>query len=34
MIAETNLAINDLIFPLFLKEGAGIKEEIGSMPGI
>ncbi len=34
MVAETNLDISDLIFPLFLKEGMGIKEEIGSMPGI
>ena len=34
MVAETHLDVNDLIFPLFLKEGAGIKEEIEFMPGI
>ncbi len=34
MVAETHLDVNDLIFPLFLKEGTGIKEEIGFMPGI
>ncbi len=34
MVAETNLDVNDLIFPLFFKEGVGIREEIESMPGI
>jgi porphobilinogen synthase len=34
MVAETHLDVNDLIFPLFLKEGVGIKEEIEFMPGI
>lgn len=33
MIAENNLSTNDFIAPLFIIEGAGIKEEIPSMPG-
>ena len=34
MVAETNLAIQDLIFPLFVQAGQGIKDEIDFMPGI
>ncbi len=34
MVAETSLNASDLIFPLFLKQGNGIREEIDSMPGI
>lgn len=34
MVAETNLKVSDLIFPLFLKEGNNIREEIEFMPGI
>ena len=34
MIEETTLSINDFIYPLFLIEGLGKKEEITSMPGI
>jgi porphobilinogen synthase len=34
LIRETRLDINDLIYPLFVVEGRGIKEEITSMPGI
>ena len=34
LVAETNLSVNDLMFPLFLIEGNGIKDEIASMPGI
>jgi porphobilinogen synthase len=32
MVAETILTANDFIVPLFVTEGAGIKEEISSMP--
>jgi len=33
MVRETQLAPADFIVPLFVAEGAGIKEEIASMPG-
>lgn len=33
MIRETNLTIDDLIYPLFIVPGKGIKEEISSLPG-
>lgn len=33
MIRETNLTVNDLIYPLFVMEGEGKKVEITSMPG-
>jgi porphobilinogen synthase len=33
LIAETTLNIHDLVYPLFVKPGSGIKEEILSMPG-
>lgn len=32
--AEVTLAADDLIYPYFVREGIGIREEIGSMPGI
>lgn len=34
LVRETRLALNDLIYPLFAVSGAGIKEEIPSMPGV
>lgn len=34
MVAQTTLKPADLIFPIFVKEGKKIKEEIPSMPGI
>ncbi len=33
IIAETSLSVNDLIYPLFVKPGKGIREEISSMKG-
>ncbi|WP_143171000.1 porphobilinogen synthase [[Phormidium ambiguum] IAM M-71] len=33
MVRETNLTVNDLIYPLFVMEGEGKKVEITSMPG-
>ena len=33
MIRETSLSPADLIYPLFVKPGTGLKDEIGSMPG-
>ncbi|MDO5027916.1 MAG: porphobilinogen synthase [Bacillota bacterium] len=34
MIKETSLETSDFIYPLFLVEGQGIKEEISSLPGV
>lgn len=34
LIAENNLTANDLIWPLFVIEGTGIREPIASMPGV
>ena len=33
IVAETSLSVNDLIYPLFIKPGTGIREEILSMKG-
>lgn len=33
LVRETDLAVKDLIYPLFISHGAGIKNEISSMPG-
>src|SRR5262249_20390383 len=34
MVQETRLHVSDLIYPLFVREGARIQEPIMSMPGI
>ncbi|MFC1855081.1 porphobilinogen synthase [Thermodesulfobacteriota bacterium] len=34
LIRETSLNVTDLIYPLFVVEGKGIKKEIMSMPGV
>ena len=34
LVRETQLSVNDLIYPLFIEEGKGIEKEIVSMPGI
>ncbi|MGK2955837.1 MAG: porphobilinogen synthase [Solirubrobacterales bacterium] len=34
LVRETHLSPTDLIQPLFVTAGAGVREEIGSMPGI
>ncbi|WP_345371393.1 porphobilinogen synthase [Algivirga pacifica] len=34
MVSETQLTVNDFIYPLFLIEGENTKEEVVSMPGI
>jgi len=34
LVCETTLSVNDLIYPLFVKEGHKIKKEIDSMPGV
>ena len=34
LVRETELSINDFIYPLFIEEGEGIEMEIQSMPGI
>ncbi len=33
MVRETVLSVDDLILPLFVRPGEGVKNEIGSMPG-
>ena len=33
MIRETTLSVTDLIYPLFVVPGKGIKKEITSLPG-
>lgn len=34
MVAETTLEAGDFIYPLFVRSGSGIKEEVASMPGV
>jgi porphobilinogen synthase len=34
MMRENTLAPTDLIYPLFVKPGAGLRDEVGSMPGV
>lgn len=34
MVRETRLNIDDFIYPLFVVPGVGVKNEIGSMPGV
>jgi porphobilinogen synthase len=34
LVQETQVSVNDLIFPMFVVEGSGIKHEIKSMPNI
>ena len=34
LVRENHVNINDLVYPLFIVEGKGVKEEIASMPGI
>ncbi|MBE0479292.1 porphobilinogen synthase, partial [Candidatus Aerophobetes bacterium] len=33
LVRETHLLVDDLVYPLFLVEGSGVKEEISSLPG-
>ena len=32
MVEETQLGVQHLIYPIFLKDGVGIKEEVSSLP--
>jgi porphobilinogen synthase len=34
LVQETTVSVNDLIYPMFIMEGQGIKSEVKSMPGI
>ncbi|HEY3315633.1 MAG TPA: porphobilinogen synthase [Bacillota bacterium] len=34
MVRETSLAVDDLIYPLFVTHGRGVRREIPSMPGV
>ena len=33
MVRETRISVDQLVYPMFLRGGQGIREEIGSMPG-
>jgi len=33
LVAENNVSVNDLVYPLFLVDGKGIKQEVKSLPG-
>lgn len=34
MVRETTLDVHDLVYPLFVKTGAGRRDEVSSMPGV
>ncbi len=34
LVRETRLEVGDLIYPLFVVEGSGLRQEIASMPGV
>ena len=34
LVRETKVTVDDLIYPLFIVEGKGIKTEVPSMPGV
>ena len=34
LVSENNLSTNDLIWPIFIREGKRIREPIHSMPGV
>jgi len=34
MMRETKLSRDDLVLPLFVVEGSGVREDVGSMPGV
>ena len=34
LVSESNLSPNDLIWPIFIREGKNIKEPVSSMPGV
>lgn len=34
LVRETRVSVEDLVYPMFITEGTGIKDEIPSMPGI
>jgi len=34
LVSENNLSVNDLIWPIFIREGKNVKEPVMSMPGV
>ena len=34
MVAGTRLGASDFVLPMFIREGKGVKREVGSMPGV
>ena len=33
MVRETRISVDQLVYPMFLRDGEGVREEIGAMPG-
>jgi porphobilinogen synthase len=33
-VRETELSVNDLIWPIFVRDGEGVEEPVVSMPGV
>jgi len=34
LVRETELSVNDLIWPIFVRDGEGVEEPVASMPGV
>ena len=34
LVRETSVSVDDLVYPLFIRSGEGIKNEVSSMPGV
>ena len=34
LVREHHLTVDDLIYPVFVREGSGVQEAVGSMPGV
>jgi porphobilinogen synthase len=34
LVRETELSVNDLIWPIFVRDGEGVEEPVVSMPGV
>ena len=34
LVRETELTVNDLIWPIFLVDGVGVRQDVESMPGV
>ena len=34
LVSQTHVSVDDFIYPLFIRSGEGIKNEVASMPGV